>query len=239
MDGWVGRSSLSNLLMISKRDLWNRYRAIIEWRAEVGKVMGKVSGSNQCSRLIYTPLHTPSFSSPSLEHIQTRLSRVKLRLDAFACFSTSLLLIQRKFSTRKWQIHPPSVLTYPVIKAVLVLIASCNNVSSVNNVSTLHDKQNVCRGTRKTRGWYDAPGKTAVSSISVSFKSLHQFRQFAVVSLRRHLWSFDTNIQLKVKYSRFYHDRAWVKRYEAMERKKKKRNALNFEQWNGTRMIIR
>lgn len=84
-------------------------------------------------------------SSPLLEHIQTRLSRVKLRLDAFACFSTSLLLIQRKFSTRKWQIHPPSVLTYPVIKAVLVLIASCNNVSSVNNVSTLHDKQNVCR----------------------------------------------------------------------------------------------
>lgn len=238
-NGWMGRSIVPFELV---DDLEARFMESISRDNRVESRGWKSNGQSFWQQPVFqTYIHSFTHgSSPLLEHIQTRLSRVKLRLDAFACFSTSLLLIQRKFSTRKWQIHPPSVLTYPVIKAVLVLIASCNNVSSVNNVSTLHDKQNVCRGTRKTRGWYDAPGKTAVSSISVSFKPLHQFRQFAVVSLRRHLWSFDTNIQLKVKYSRFYHDRAWIKRYEAMERKKKKkRNALNFEQWNGTRMIIR
>lgn len=46
-------------------------------------------------------LHTVPRRCWSIFKHEHELSRVKLRLDASACFSTSLLLIQRKFSTRK------------------------------------------------------------------------------------------------------------------------------------------
>lgn len=88
-----------------------------------------------------------AYSNTSMNYLALNFASMRLLVFPRRCY-----LFKGNSLHESVEIHPPSVLTYPVIKAVLVLIASCNNVSSVNNVSTLHDKQNVCRGTRKTRG---------------------------------------------------------------------------------------